>query len=113
MASYQKLVRDLIPKIIEENGKKPMTHILCLEDFKKELNKKLLEEANEFVKDQNLEELADILEVIYTLLDVHHWSFDELEQRRKEKAQERGGFKNRIFLEGVTDGNENKCYENS
>lgn len=103
----QKLVRDLIPNIISEKGDIPKTRILSDEEFKCELDKKLLEEVNEYLKDQNIEEMADVMEVIYTLLDVHGWSFDDVERVRKEKAQNRGGFRDKIFLESVENGREN------
>lgn len=104
MASYQKLVRDFIPNIIEGNGQKPIIRVLDESEFKKELDKKLLEETNEYLEDQNIEELADMMEVIYTILDFHGWSFDDLERIRREKAQARGGFKEKIYLEGVESG---------
>lgn len=100
----QKLVRDLIPNIIKEKGDIPETRILSDEEFKKELDKKLLEEVNEYLTDQNIEEMADVMEVIYTLLDIHGWSFDDVERVRKEKAQNRGGFREKIFLESVQNG---------
>lgn len=103
----QKLVRDFIPKIIMENGEIPKTRILSDEEFKQELDKKLLEEVKEYLTDQNIEEMADMMEVIYTLLDVHGWSFDDVERVRKRKAQERGGFQNKVFLESVENGREN------
>lgn len=103
----QKLVRDLIPNIIKEHGDIPETRILSDEEFKRELDKKLLEEVNEYLIDQNIEEMADVMEVIYTLLDVHGWSFDDVERVRKEKAQNRGGFREKIFLESIQDGRKN------
>ena len=104
MASYQKLVRDLIPNKIKENGQIPITRIMEEEEFKKILDRKLLEETNEYLEGQNIEELADMMEVIYTILDFHGWSFDDLERVRREKAQARGGFREKIYLEGVEDG---------
>ncbi len=103
----QKLVRDLIPNIIMEQGNTPKTRILTDEEFKKELDKKLVEEVNEYLSDQNIEEVADVMEVIYTLLDVHGWSFDDVERVRKEKAQNRGGFREKIYLESIQNGREN------
>ena len=42
-----KLVRDLIPNIIKEKGEIPKIYILSEQEFKKELDRKLLEEVNE------------------------------------------------------------------
>ncbi len=103
----QKLVRDLIPNIIKEQGKVPTTRILSDEEFIKELDKKLLEEVQEYLSDQNIEEIADVMEVIYTLLDIHGWTFEDVEKVRKEKAQNRGSFKEKIFLESIENGREN------
>ena len=50
---------------------------------------------------ENLEELADVLEVLQALCVAKGYSLAELELLRKEKAKERGGFDNRIFLEYV------------
>ena len=47
------------------------------------------------------------MEVIYTLLDIHGWTFEDVEKVRKEKAQNRGSFKEKIFLESIENGREN------
>ena len=75
---YNKLVRDRIPEIIESSGKSCTTEILSAEDYLRMLDAKLDEELAEYHKDQNIEELADLLEVIraaaiasgYTIEDV-------------------------------------------
>jgi Uncharacterized conserved protein len=98
---YNKLVRDNIPKIIESNGKKPLISTLNNEDYKKELDKKLLEEVNEYLTDDNNEELADVLEVIMAILEYKKVDFEDIDKMRLEKKAKRGGFRNKIFLEGV------------
>jgi predicted house-cleaning noncanonical NTP pyrophosphatase (MazG superfamily) len=62
--SYNKLVRDRIPEIIESTGKRCTTEILSAEDYLRMIDAKLDEELAEYHKDQNIEELADLLEVI-------------------------------------------------
>ena len=99
MKVYRKLVRDKIPEIIEADGKVPVTKKLDDAEFRKELNKKLLEEVREYIEDSNVEELADIVEVIYGILDSMHVSREEFEKIRIAKAEKRGAFKDRIFLE--------------
>lgn len=96
-----KLVRDLIPSIILKQGRTPVTKILNLEEYKNELALKLIEEANEFNKDKNIEELADILEVYDTILKAYGFTPQELETARNKKKVERGGFDERIFLEEI------------
>ena len=101
MRVYNKLVRDKIPAIIEGNGEKPVTRILDTEEYMNELNTKLQEEVNEYFADGNVEELADIVEVIYSLLDAKGVSLEEFEKIRVGKVEKRGAFKERIYLEKV------------
>ncbi len=101
MPSYKKLVRDRIPEIIEIDGKKPITHILDEAAYLYELDRKLNEECVEYQESKSLEELADMLEVMYAIAEARGYSVAELEAARKEKAAERGGFRNRIYLDGV------------
>jgi predicted house-cleaning noncanonical NTP pyrophosphatase (MazG superfamily) len=63
--------------------------------------KKLKEEVEEFLKTSNIEELVDILEVIYAICDFKKIDKKELEKLRKKKAKERGRFKKRIILDEV------------
>ena len=102
---YNKLVRDKIPEIIEKDNCKAITRILNNEEYINELNKKLKEETNEYLQDNNVEELADIIEVIYAILDSKNITINEIEKIRQEKATKRGAFKEKIFLEKVIEGN--------
>lgn len=95
---YNKLVRDKIPEIIEESGKKCDTMIASKEEYTKLLEEKLKEEVNEFLKDKNLEELADVMEVLFGLAHNLGYSEDELIEKRLAKKDERGGFKEGIKL---------------
>jgi len=96
---YNKLVRDKIPEIIKNKGSVPISHIASGNEYWQKLKEKLQEEVNEFLEDENNEELADILEVIYAICDFKKIGKDELELLRKKKAKERGGFKNKIILD--------------
>ena len=99
--TYNKLVRDLIPEIIAESGKKCSIEILNNEEYIKAIDAKLDEELAEYHNDQNIEELADLLEVIYAAARARGYSIEELERIRVAKAQERGGFDKRILLKEV------------
>ena len=99
--TYNKLVRDKIPKIIEDSGNTCTTRILSDEEYIEMLDKKLNEECAEYQADKSLEELADMLEVMYAIAEARGYSVAELERVRAEKAEKRGGFKDRIFLERV------------
>ncbi len=94
-----KLVRDKIPMLMEASGQTPNIRILPEEEYTAALMAKLDEEVGEFHKDQNLEELADILEVVYALTENLGFSQDSLHAACQEKRRERGGFAGRIFLD--------------
>ncbi len=96
-----KLVRDKIPEIIKKSNKISKTHIANDEEYWNELKSKLLEEVNEFLEDNNSEELADIQEVLYAIYDFKGFSKEEIEKIRSKKMNERGGFKNKIILDNV------------
>lgn len=99
--SYDKLVRDRIPEIIAASGKQCTTEILSEEQYLKKLDAKLDEELAEYHQDPNIEELADLLEVIRAAAIARGYSVDELERVRAEKAAKRGGFEKRILLREV------------
>lgn len=101
MKMYNKLVRDNIPNIIEESGKKCIMHVLSDEDCIKALEVKLNEEVAEYQEDKNIEEMADILEVLQAICVARGYTLEELEEVRAKKAKERGGFTEKIFLERV------------
>jgi len=98
---YNKLVRDKIPEIILESGRKCETEILNEEFFIKMLDKKLDEELEEYHRDHSPEELADLLEVIYATAEARGCTAAQLEEIRNKKVEERGGFANRILLKRV------------
>ncbi len=102
---YNKLVRDKIPQIIKQKGKIPITHIASDEEYKNKLHEKLKEETDEFIKNPSKEEIADILEVIDSICELNKISKNDLESLKKQKAKERGSFKNRIILDEVKDKN--------
>ena len=98
-----KLVRDKIPDIIRTAGKEPIIEILSQEDYLKELDRKLDEEVAEYQEDKSIEEMADILEVLFAICEAKGYSIEELMQVRKNKMEKRGGFKNRIYWVGNED----------
>lgn len=96
--TYNKLVRDRIPEIIEASGAKCKTEILSDEKYIEMLDAKLDEEVAEYHKDKSIEELADLLEVIYAIAVAREYSVDDLEIIRIKKAFERGAFNKKILL---------------
>jgi predicted house-cleaning noncanonical NTP pyrophosphatase (MazG superfamily) len=107
MSTYNKLVRDKIPQIIESNGKVFSTKVLNHEDYIKYLKLKAYEELDEYCAAETdgeaVEELADLLEVICALAKQHGSSIEEVESVRKDKAEKRGGFQEKVFLIEVED----------
>ena len=100
---YNKLVRDLIPDIIEESGNECRTRILSDNEYLKMLDAKLDEELLEYHQDQSIEELADLLELIQAAAIARGFTLEELESVRAEKAKKRGGFDKKIFLIDVNE----------
>ncbi len=101
--TYNKLVRDKIPEIIEKDGKTCKTEILSDDDYLKMIDAKLDEELAEYHRDQNIEELADLMEVIYAAAVARGYSIEELEAVRKKKASKRGVFGKKILLKEVVE----------
>ena len=95
---YNKLVRDRIPDIIEESGKACVTEILSDEEYLRMVDAKLDEELAEYHKDQNIEELADLMEVIYAAAVARGYTIEQLEKARAKKAEKRGAFQKKILL---------------
>ena len=98
MQIYNKLVRDRIPEMIREKGETANVRILPEDEYILCLEQKLDEEVGEYHRDQNAEELADILEVVFALADTLGVSREELLELCTQKRQARGGFSERIFL---------------
>ena len=99
MKIYNKLVRDKITDIIETDGGIAKYRILDDNEYRQELNKKLQEEVKEYLEDNNVEELADIVEVIYGILNSMDVSIKEFEKIRINKQEQRGAFEKKIYLE--------------
>ena len=95
---YNKLVRDRIPDIIEESGKTCVTEILSDEEYLRMVDAKLDEELAEYHKDQNIEELADLMEVIYAAAVARGYTIEQLEKARTKKIEKRGAFQKKILL---------------
>ncbi len=101
MESYNKLVRDKIPDILDQKGISYEKRIASPQEYKIELAKKLHEEAGEFAEDGSAEELADVLEVIEALRKLPEYA--NVEELRIRKVKDRGAFDQRIILKGEKD----------
>ena len=100
---FNKLVRDNIPDIIASNGEEAVTSVLGDDEYKLELYKKLLEEANEVISskssNETIEELADVLEILNAIAVLNGKKIDDVVEVARQKRLKRGGFEKRIFLE--------------
>lgn len=95
---YHKLVRDRIPEIMEAQGKKPIVQVMDDQAYRIALEKKLEEEVAEYQESKEIEELADVLEVLYALCEAQGHSVDALMRAYEKKHMERGGFSKKLFL---------------
>ncbi len=101
MKIYNKLVRDKIPEIIKASGKSFDVHFAKKEEILPLLETKLNEEVSEYLEAKNLEELADVMEVLFGLANSLGYSEKDLINKRNAKKEERGGFEKGIVLEKV------------
>lgn len=95
---YNKLVRDNIPDQLRSKGISFEERVASDEEYKDELLKKLFEELDEFLADKNVEELADLQEVINALAKLPEYA--NLEEVREMKLEDKGGFEKKIILKG-------------
>ena len=101
MPMYHKLVRDLIPEIVEADGKTCVCETLSDKEYLCLLNQKLNEELAEYQESKSLEELADLLEVMQDVVKARGCTMEQLESLRAEKAAKRGGFEKKLLLKEV------------
>lgn len=100
--TYNKLVRDKIPENIDSNpGKKCKYRILDDTEYLTELNKKVLEEANEFIEENSIEELGDLMEVINAIMKLKGYKMEEVYKAMKAKEEKKGAFNDKFYLEYV------------
>lgn len=100
---YDKAIRDKIPEIIEATGKRATVEVVDKQTFNRYLEDKLSEELAEYLEEGHIEELADLVEVIYGLLELNSVTLEEFESIRAKKAEVRGGFSKRLVLKEVSD----------
>ncbi|MFQ6749786.1 MAG: nucleoside triphosphate pyrophosphohydrolase [Clostridia bacterium] len=87
MKIYNKLVRDKILEIIAgDNGKTCVTRIIEDDEYLETLNTKMQEELKEYLESGDVEELADLEEVLRAILDVKNVTYEEFENIRNTKC---------------------------
>ena len=106
--NYNKLVRDKIPENIDNlPGRKSHYRILNDSDYLIELNKKIIEEANEFIEENSIEELGDLMEVINAIMKLKGYKMEDVYNSMEAKVNRKGSFKNKVFLEYVDEDKRN------
>lgn len=103
MKEYNKLVRDLIPQVIKNDGKYCTYYNAEKKDIQDLLIAKLDEEVAEFKESGKIEELADIIEVCYGIASFLNYSERDLENAKKDKFIKYGGFYTGVVLQKVDD----------
>ena len=108
MKQHNKLVRDKILEIIKADGVDYQSRTLNDDEYKQELLKKLVEEANEVLEtngnsEELIKELADVSEVIEYIIKTFSVSQNEVDEVKQQRHNKRGGFDEKIFLETTSD----------
>lgn len=108
MATYNKLVRDKIPELINKSGKEcKFVKLVTKEDIEPFLKAKLLEEVSELLSanDQNerLEELVDVMETLTAYMKFYQIDSPTLWAKQIIKANNKGTFAEFVVLQEVSD----------
>lgn len=107
---FGKLVRDKVPEIVRSEGNMPNIRTMDTDEFRTELLYKLIEEAEELRKAGEydeadraglMEQTSDILEVLYAIFKEFNLDEGDIERVRRTKLEQKGGFKDKVFLESI------------
>jgi predicted house-cleaning noncanonical NTP pyrophosphatase (MazG superfamily) len=98
MTTYNKLVRDRIPENLDAKGIVQQSRVANTDEYWNKLKEKLMEEVIEFFDAENVEELADITEVLYAICRHKKFDKEDLIRVRLDKRKEKGGFDKRTIL---------------
>ena len=102
--AFKKLVRDKIVENIIANGNTPKWKVLASDEYLSELKKKVGEEAEEIAKAEGediVKELADVQELIDTILEELNISKEEFAKIKEKKNEKAGAFKKKHYIEYV------------
>lgn len=99
---YNKAVRDKIPEIIQKSGSECNIKVLSDPEFLPLLEKKLHEELEEYESSKSVEELTDLIEIIYRIAELRGTPNEALDKMRFAKREKRGGFDKNLYLIDTT-----------
>ena len=103
-----RLARDLMREYFDKKGVEYQTRFLEHDDeFREALYAKIIEETEELLEatdEENfLEEMADVVEVFHAILKLKGFSWEDMEEVRKAKLEDRGGFETRLFIDKLSE----------
>lgn len=102
---FDKLIRDKLPEILRQSGAKVLQRNMTKEEYFASLKNKLLEEAAEVCeatnKDDILEELGDVFEVIITIAHTEGFELQDILNVAEKKRNQRGGFMEKAYIDFV------------
>lgn len=94
-----KLVRDKKVELLQAEGKTVAFHLADDAEYWTKLKAKLAEEVGEFVRDESVNEIADVLEVVDTIIAYKGFDRSKIEEVKQNKMETRGGFTKRVILD--------------
>lgn len=101
MNNTVKLVRDKIPEILENSGKSCTIEVLDDQQMLEYLYVKFNEELYELFHCEELEGLADVMEVLFSIGKRYGYSEDDILNRRNEKKATHGSFNSNLLLKEI------------
>lgn len=106
--TYEKLIRDRIPELMDADGVRYEVDVLDDHAFRAALLAKLEEEATEARaaegRTERVKELADVLEVFEALLASEGIEWDDVRAVQRSRRETRGGFERRLWLRWTENG---------
>lgn len=108
LTTYNRLVRDRIPEIIESMGNIAVWQELDDELFGQALRETAVRASQQFAETESLESLTDLLESLDAWLDLRGLTMDEVMRARAEKRKRCGAYDHRRFLQMVVEGDESQ-----
>lgn len=95
---HNKVIRDGLPEYFEDKGIKFTAVTISGEEKLKALEKKILEEFDEYKEKRYISEMADLIEVAYSICSELGYSQTDIDIMRLQKRRQLGGFNNGVFL---------------
>jgi predicted house-cleaning noncanonical NTP pyrophosphatase (MazG superfamily) len=104
---YNKLCRDKVPDIIRTKGYECEVREVAHDEFKREIVRKVYEEAsgvsNHDSREQLVKQLADLVITLDAVTEEYGISDDELDEAVKKSVEEKGGYEKRLYLSWSSD----------